>query len=372
MNQKAFGILILVAGIFAVLAIIGQNRIGTGSIAGDSAGTRLLTGLADNLNGVNRVLVTGAGSQQLVGLERSEDEWIVTEAGGYPAERAKVNALLIALAEARVVEEKTANPDLHARLGVETITSPEATGLEVSLFTNNDERFDVVIGDTYSAGQVYARLADANQSVLLDRNPEIARDPSDWVITEIINVAGDRVQRVEITQASGETLVIRKDARGAVNFDVDDVPDDRELQYAGVANVTANLLQGLRLDAVRPAADTLIEPTVISEFWMFDGLVVTVTTTGEGDDAWLTFNARFEVDQALTFAEEDIADELGAADSTEAAVESDAAERSANSSLAEADEIDRRLADWQYRIPAYQLSQLTRRMDDLLQPEPTE
>jgi hypothetical protein len=345
MNRKAFGILILAACLFVVLAIVGQNRVGTGPIAGDSAGSRLLAGLSDNLNSISQVAISGAGGQQLVGLERADGQWTVSETGGYTAERAKVNALLIALAEARIVEEKTSNPTLHSRLGVEAIADPDATGTEISLNVANGDSFTIVLGDTYTSGQVYARLASNDQSVLIDRNPDVARDPSDWVARDIVNIASDRVQRVEITQANGEKLVIRRDDPGTADFGVDAIPAGRELQYAGVANVTANLLQNLRLDDVRPVSDEQAGPVVISEFWMFDGLVVTVTTTGVADDAWLTFDAR---------------------------VDSETAVASADSAEAEADDINDRVADWEYRIPSYQLSQLTRRIEDLLKPPPTE
>lgn len=363
MNRKAFGILVLTGCLLVMLAIVGQNRDATGPIAGESAGTQILAGLADNLNSIIGVTITGAGAQQLVGLQRVEGQWTVSEAGGYAADQSKVNALLIALAEARIVEEKTSNPELHSRLGVEDIAQTDATGFEVSLINASGESYEVVLGDTYTSSQVYARVADDDQSVLIDRNPDVARDPSDWVVADIISIVSDRVQRVEITQANGARLTIRKEAPGNSNFTVDGIPDGRELQYAGVANVSAELLQNLRLDDVRPATDEPVAAAVVSEYWMFDGLVITVTTTGvdddNGDGAWLKFTARYDTDQALSFA------------AAVPAEDSDP-ESPAESALAEADAINDRLADWQYRIPSYQLSQLTRRIEDLLTPQAAE
>jgi hypothetical protein len=336
--------------------------------------------LNDDLDDVSQVLITGAGGQQIVSLTRAADAWIVSEADGYVAERSTVNALLIALAEARIVEEKTANPELHSRLGVEDIDDADATGVEVAVVTDDGARYDAVFGYEYNGGQVYARLADSDRSVLIDRNPEIARDPADWVVSEIIDIASDRVQRVEITQADGERLVIRKNTRSAGNFSVDDIPDGRQLQYAGVANVTASVLTSLELDAVRRAAADQAGPVVSSEFWMFDGLVITVTTTGEGEDAWLSFAARFDVEQALAYATDPDAgadadadaDEPGDAGSVVRPSETDASEANEFSARDEAEQIDSRLADWNYRIASYKLSQLTRRVEDLLQPETDE
>jgi len=359
MSRKALGILIIVAGVLVVLAVIGQGRNGTGSIAGDSAGSLLLPVLTDTVNEIDQVSINGAGRQRLVSLERENGAWVVAEAGGYPAARSEVNALLIALAEARIVEEKTANPESHALLGVESIVRADAAGLQIALVSSAGDRFEVVLGDAYGVGQRYARVGLADQSVLIDRSPDISREPGDWVVSDIISVASDRVQRVDISHADGERLEIRKATRDSGNFSVENLPAGRELQYAGVANVTADLLQSLQLDAVERRQSEQTGPSVVSEFWMFDGLIVTVTVTGENENAWLTFSARFDVDQALTFASESNGDEI-------------AGQSREDDAIFEAEAINLRLADWQYRIPSYQLSQLTRRMEDLLLPEADE
>jgi Domain of unknown function (DUF4340) len=379
MNRKTFGILLAVAAVFVVLAIVGQGPSGSRPIAGDSAGMLLLPALTDDLDGVDEILVAGAGQERLVSLERSDDSWTVVELDGYDADRSKVNSLLIALSEARIVEEKTADPEYFSRLGVEAIDLPDATGLELDLVAANGDRYSVVLGDTYTGGQRYARIANENLSVLIDRNPNVARDPADWVASEIINVATDRVQRVEISHADGEHLVMHKDARGETNFAVDGVPEGRELQYAGVANVTGSLLQGLRLDGVRRRSTEAAEPSAVTEFRTFDGLVVSVSVATEGDESWLAFDARFDAEQALRFATETVTDDIaGAAPSDgddDAAAETDAEADTPQpqaDAMAEAESIDGRLGDWQFRIPSYQLSQLTRRMQDLLRPESDE
>ncbi len=73
---------------------------------------------------------------------------------------------------------------------------------------------------------------------------------------------------------------------------------------------------------------------------------------GDDEDPWLWFSASFDADQAAAFA--------AAADQDPDSSEADA--------TAEANDINARLSGWRYRIPAYKHSQLTRRMEDLLQP----
>lgn len=386
MNQKAFIILVAIAAILVVLAIVGQRPSGTGSVAGDSAGELLLPALTEDLDSIEEIRLDGAGRERLVSIERSGSDWIVAELDGYRADRSAVGSLLIALAEARIVEEKTASPEFHSRLGVEAIDDAEAAGVELGLVAADGDSYSIVLGASYGSGQRYARIADQNLSVLIDRDPEIESDPSDWVVREIIDIASNRVQRIEISHADGERVTIYKENRGDANFSVDAIPEGRELQYAGVANVTGNLLQGLTLDDVRRRRDDSAEPVSVTEFSTFDGLVVSVTATSvDDDDVWLAFSADFdppdEPDAARDVqgrAQDDAEAEANSDSESQAEGDADArdnaeAQAERNAELeAEAEAINARLADWQFRIPSYQLSQLTRRMDDLLAPQADE
>ena len=392
MNRKAFVILAVVALLLAGLAMLAQRGGDTASIAGDSAGELLVPGLAEQVDTITAIEISGAGAARLARIERAGEGWIVAEQDGYAAATSKVANLLIALAEARIVEEKTADPAFHSRLGVEAVDSAAATGLKVALTGSDGASFEIVLGDAYGDGERYARLAANAQSVLIDRNPDVARDPADWVRPEIIAIPSSRVQRVEVNHVDGESLVIHKEARELSDFTVDDVPEGRELQYSGIANVTGSVLQALRLDAVSRAPEAPGEVLATTEFRTFDGLVLTVTATAaeEADgQPWLSFAARFDADQALDFATETV-DDLGAAETpaedagaaddaeeTEGAASDESADTAepgepADDPVAEAAALNERLAGWRFRIPSYQYSQMTRRMDDLLRAPPSE
>ena len=388
MNRRSFAILAVIAVLLAGVAWFAQRGGGSSSIAGASAGQLLVPGLADELSDITAIEIVGAGDARLARLERTGEQWTVAEQDGYAAATGKVNSLLIALAEARIVEEKTANPEFHARLGVEAVASAEAMGVQVALSGDDGASFEIVLGDTYGQDQRYARLAASEQSVLIDRNPDVARTASDWVQPEILAIPANRVQRVEVAHADGETLVIHKDARELTDFQVERVPEARELEYAGVANVTGSVLQNLNLEEVSRRADTPGERVSITEFRTFDGLVITVTAFAAEEpeaEPWLTFDARFDAEQALDFATGTV-DDLGAAaadaetevaDAAADATDDDAgaadgAAAPAADTIAEAEAINERLAAWRFRIPAYQYSQMSRRMEDLLRPPPSE
>lgn len=367
MNRRTFTVLAAVAAILIVLAIAGQRREATGPIAGESVGTLLLPGLAARLDSIEEIRIDAAGPERIVSLAKRDDDWTVAELDGYAAAPGRIGALLIALAEARIVEEKTANPDFYSRLGVEPIEDADAAGLEVTLVADDELRFEIVLGDSYGSDERYARLAGEMLSYLIDRDPDVPREASDWVEPQILSIDSSRIQRVAIMHADGEQLVLEKPTRDTANFTVEAIPEGRELQYAGVGNVTGGVLQNLRLETVsrEPAEPPPLVAT--TEFRTFDGLVITVTARAEADeDPWLGFAARYDAEQALEFATEPVDDVAGApdaqADASDTAAEADVIE--------EAEAINARLAGWRYRIPSYQFSQMTRRMDDLLRALP--
>ena len=368
MNSRTFGALAVVAVLLAALAILGQRGSDTASIAGDTAGQAFLPALGAALGDIERIEITGAGRERLVSLERAGDGWTVAEQDGYPAAAAEVNALLIALAEAKIVEEKTADSGFHARLGVEAIDAAEAAGLELALVAGS-QRFDFVLGDSYGSTARYARLADSARSVLIDRDPDVTRDPADWLAPGILAIAAGRTQQVTIEHADGERLVVRKDETAQANFDVEAVPEGRELQYAGIADVTGSVLQGLELEGVSRQPETPGERLASVEFRTFDGLeIVAEATAAEDGEPWISFAARIDEERASVVAG------AGADTDTDsdavADADADADVDAAAAVSAEAAEINARLAGWRFRIPAYQYSQLTRRMEDLLRAPP--
>ena len=402
-----------VAGLAAALVVVGALALFSQYDPRPPApgGGLWLPGLGEELEQVTRMTVTGAGNEPVATLERGEDGgWTIAEKAGYPADVEKVHHTLISLAEARVVEAKTANPDFHDRLGVEGIEDDGAGGVAIAL-TGTDSPVNVIVGDTEGASQgPYVREADQTRSFLIDRNPEVGSDTTDWLATEILAIPGARVARVTVAHPDGEVVNVFKDDPEQSNFDVDAIPEDRELQYASIANVMGTVLSNLRLQDVEPLADTEV-PVTVTEFLTFDGLAVTAESFERGDEAWVAFRAESRAlpeDMAEDLPEdvpedlpedaeaaavpeetpaEDASIEPGAstdepdasAESTDAenegvdaGDESVAADDEDGDIEAEARDLDQRLSGWRYRIANYQFDQMTRRMSDLLRDPPEE
>jgi hypothetical protein len=357
MSKRTVAILLASFAALLALVLVGQRE--SGSPAG--AGAPLIAGLEDALGDIDRVTVTKANGETVATLEKRPDNWVVSDKHGYVANAAKLRQALTALAEARILEQKTANAELYGRLGVEDVTAADAAGISVALTAPGHDLPTVILGNAEGARYRYARRAGEAQSVLIDRNPDVPRAAAQWVESQIVDVRGERVREVTITHPDGEIVRISKTGPELANFEVADVPDGRELSYPGVANVIGNGLRELNLEDVEPAdAPPAGEPTQV-ELKTFDGLVVKITGIERNDENWITVEASTDSAQAPPSAPAAEAATDGAAP----AVPATPADPSA-----EAARINAKVGGWRYKIAGFQYDQLTRRMADLLKAPP--
>ncbi|HSC16052.1 MAG TPA: DUF4340 domain-containing protein, partial [Gammaproteobacteria bacterium] len=352
MSMRTVAILAGVLVVLLALVIFGQRTstpVGTGSA--------LVPDLEAALGDLERVTVVKANGETVATLEKRPDNWVVADKHGYVANAAKLRQALTALAEARIVEQKTANPELYGRLGVEDVTGATAAGLSVALTASGRTLPTIILGNAEGSRYRYARRAGEAQSYLIDRNPDVPRAAAQWVDTVIVDVRGDRVREVTITHPDGEVVRISKASAELANFEVADVPNGRELSYPGVANVIGNALRELALEDVEPAAAPAGQPTIV-EYRTFDGLVVRVTGIERDDEHWITLEA--SVDSAQAGAATPAAPAEGAAAEGAAAPATPAAP--ASDPNAEAARINAKASGWRYKIAGYQYDQMTRRM----------
>ena len=359
MNKRALVILAALAAVFVVLALVGQNRAPSPSLSGSA----LLPGLDAALNDIDEITLVRAGNETIASIRRSGQGWTVPEKGGYPADIARIRDALLALSEARIVEEKTANPEFYDRLGVEAVESESSAGTAVTIRHGEEAFPTVILGEVEGTSQRYARRADEARSLLIDRDPELPRSAPQWLRTGIVDLASDRVREVTIEHADGESVRIYKDEAGQTNYAVDAVPEGRELQYAGVANVTGNVLRDLALEDVERAADDPSEASVTTRFRTFDGLLVTARGYERGAENWLEFEASVDTQAGAVPAAEPVAEDAGDSAGDEGSADSEVEGADTDAEVAA---INATVAGWRYRIPSYKYEQMTRRMEDLL------
>ena len=339
MNRRALAWLAAGLGALVLLAIIGQRQTAPTT---SSVDTMFLPGLMDSLDDVDSVAIVAAGNTMVATLDRGSEGWTVRERGDYRADLTKVRHTLLSLAEANIIEAKTANPELHAMLGVEDIDATDATGLAVTL-EGPATPISVIIGETAGDYRRYVRRTGEPQSYLINRDPEVGGSAADWLDAAVLDLPAARVRSVTVTHPDGEVVRVSKMSSEQPNFAVDAIPEDRSLLYDSVANVMASVLQDLTLEDVERVGDSN-EAETVTEITTFDGLVLTVRGLEREDGTWIRFTANPAPEQPAA---------------GEAGAEFDP--------TIEAQELNARLGGWRFRIPAYKFEQLTRRMDDLLQ-----
>jgi hypothetical protein len=363
MSKRTVIILGLVLVALVLAAIFGQ-RAGTPA---SSNGDLLVPGLTDALGEIERVTIVKANGETVATLERRPDDWIVADKHGYVASAAKLRQALTGLAEARILEQKTANAELYSRLGVEDVAGAEATGLSVTLTAPGRELPTIILGNAEGARYRYARRAGEAQSVLIDRNPDFPRSAAQWVDTVIVDVRSDRVRQVTITHADGQVVSISKTGPELTNFEVAAIPTGRELSYPGVANTIGNALRELNLEDVEPAdSNPPVDPTIV-EYRTFDGLVVRVTGVKRNDESWVSFEASVDAEQAAQAAAAAAPPPAEpAAPAADGAAPAATPAATAPDPAAEAERINAKVGGWRYKIAGFQYDQMTRRMADLL------
>jgi hypothetical protein len=352
------------------------------------AGELLLPQLKSQLNDISKIVVLTGGNKTAATLERRQDQWVVAERSGYPADLGRIRTNLIALAEARIVEEKTSSPEFYSKLGVDDIDKETATGVKLDIAVG-DQTIGVIIGQTGVAGgdRAYARLAGEAKSWMISGKFNLAREAADWLDRNILNVASSRVQAVTITHPEGSPVRIEKPSREAVNFDVKDVPKGRELSFETVGNAIGGALTDLTLDNVAPAAEFKpgdVKP-VVTRFETFDGLIVEATSWKTADGPRFKFAARADQALAERFATQPAAGkspdtkatpdkpadaQAAANERTESGNDSKDKKPTLDEVKVEADQINARLSPWVYTLADFKAEQFTKKLDDLLQPKP--
>ncbi len=357
MNKRTVLILAAaIAGLVLLMLVLRQDNDAT--VFG---GGTLLPDFESVANQVTNISISNSDAGENLEIRRDGSSWVVTERDNYPAQLSTIRQLIIALADARIVEEKTANPDNYPRLGVAE-PGTDGSGTKVALSGDNFA-YSVIIGDVAQRNFRYARVADNPTSYLIDQNPDLPTDVGGWLADSLVDVPAGRIRRVSISHADGESITIEKSEEAQTDFAVVGIPEGRELSYATVANGIGGALTGLTLEDVRAAGEVQPSTSVLFETW--DGLTIEADVVEEDGDTWVTFAA-----QALMPAEfpaedgADVSDEPTDADTT--------APTAAPSPREQADEINSRVSGWQYSLAGYKRDLLVKRWDDILKPVETE
>ena len=267
------------------------------------------------------------GDQPLVRLERREQGWVVPAKADYPADQGVVNKLLKALAEARKVEPRTANPELYGRLGLADKGEAEQRGVRLTL-EQGEAPLQLLIGKPGQQEGQLVRRADEAQSWLVSQRIELPASELEWLDRRVTAIPFAEVRELDLRHAGGERLTLARDKAEEANLQVRDLPKGKRLAFDGAANGFGQFFADLRFADSVPLAQLGFEGKPALEFSLttFAGKTLKGRFYGKADQHWLLL----EQGSGLS-----------------------------------ASEVPGR-SDWAYRVEPYQYQSLARKLTDLL------
>jgi len=344
MNRRHFFVLLIAAVVVIALITVlipGQgdrDRIGPGGL--------LLQNIAPRINQADQVVISAAGGL-VTTLQRKETYWAIRELSDYPANWGKLRSLLSDLAQATVMETKTSNPDYYSRLGVEDMSSENATGLllEVSIA---EESASLIIGNSAgSLGGQFVRLAEQPQSVLTDRALDLTAEPIDWADATILDIGSALIAEIEILHPDGDRILASKISADDADFTLENIPPGRSLVSSWSVNSLASVFSLLRMERVQPdVVGAEAEPVIIRAL-TFSGLEVLTELFEIDGQSWLRIRANPELQQ-------DTAENAGSPVVSEL--------------QSEAEAINEKTRGWLFGLPESRLESMKKRLEQLLAP----
>ena len=321
-----------------------------------TADALLLPGLAEQINDVNRIEIVKAGNTTVATLQKGEHQWGVDQMGGYRADWSKVQALLAALAQARVVEPKTDKPEYYSRLGVEDVTAEDAGAVLVN-FGSDIEMTGVLLGNAAQGRQgQYVRLQDAPGSSLVDREFDVPVETIDWADSRIIDVNSSEVAEVEIFHPTSERVLVMRISADQTDFDLADLPADREIKSSWAVNSLGSVMTLLNMEDVRPDDSVDWTDAVKLRLLKFSGVEILADLVQQEDHHFLRLKASHPAAAVVSEDSDDSTDQQQ--------IDDQAAKDVAN----EVEGINLKVSGWAYVIPKDKFEAMAKKPEDLLKP----
>jgi hypothetical protein len=297
----------------ALVAISGALYLSTQrNLPRDPHGLALLPSLAGELNTVTALSVRKGGTAPTVTLHKQGEPWTVAERADYPADVPKLRKLLLSLSEARIREEKTSNPENYSIIGVEDPAQPGATGAQIEV-TAQDGKHAVIVGKSAGEGNFVRRAAEKT-SYAVEPGISFEAEPRYWIDTHLLDIAADKIQRVETKPSTGAAYAVHRvaatepkptDAKSsspnvtapaapvpaASKFVLEGAPSGRQAADPQTLAPSPAHFSNLNIEDVAAAGDIDFSKPSTVTVTLTDGSVITFTGAIIGDKRWIQVTA---------------------------------------------------------------------------------
>lgn len=381
--------LLMLAGITLVVIIgavfVGQERKDKPVQAGELV-------FPDLMARINEIVeVTIETKEETVTLIQKDHTWTVKEKGGYAADFEKIKPVLIGMAELRIREPKTKNPDLYEKLGLQDKDAEGSSSTALTLKAQGTNAVATLILGNQRPGKgtpgksdMYIRKPDDPQTWLVSGKLPIEKVPGEWLEKDLLKIANKRIQQVRVTHSNGETLSVYKDTPDALDFKVRDIPKGKKVSSQFNVNNVATSIAQLQMEDVKKAGDVEFSAKsgIQAVVETFDGLRLTVQTMSKDEIILSKITTTF--DPALIYKEP----EKESSENTKASSEKskdgtqDGEEQekktpvTKESVLKTEEEVQKEVAalntkfkDWIFELPKFRVENFSKKKNDLISKE---
>jgi hypothetical protein len=343
--------LTLLAGAAVASAIVAYMLAPAGDPAEIRLGERIFPELAGRAGEVASIEMQRPDGP--VAIRREGERWILPEAAGYQADGARIRQLFFEVSELRTLEAKTRSKDVYPSLEVEDRDAPGAKSTRVAFRDAQGKEVVALLAGKNRFGRggggedaVYVRRAGDAQAWLARGRLTVNRDALQWMEREVANVARERVRVATIRHADGATTEVSKPSPAERDFVLAGVPEDRKPKSNWEIGSVAAVFERLDLEDVRKA-DGFPAGGTVATISTFDGLEVSARLVEIDGVFWAAISARAEPPAQLP--------------------EGGTGLKKADEVNAEAEAITRRASPWIYRLPVFNLENMRRKVEDLLE-----
>jgi len=291
MSRQRLALLIVVA----LVAIVAAFYVSTQRNAPhETPGLALLPALTDDLNAVTAVTVRKGSATPTVTLHKAGQQWAVAERADYPADVSKLRLLLVALRDAKIVEEKTVDPARFPQIGVEDPVAAGAAGAEVAVATAGGKSA-VIVGKTVGSGN-FVRRQGENRSYSVEPSITLETEPKFWIDARLIDVPAALIQSIEFKPAAGLSFALHRLNPADNTFSLEGIPAGRKAKDGHALAPSPSLLTGLNAEDV--AASSTVDFTSPSQVIvkLTDGRVLTLVGTTVSDKHWIQVTSNKDAD----------------------------------------------------------------------------
>ncbi|MDF9391832.1 MULTISPECIES: DUF4340 domain-containing protein [Methylococcus] len=371
---------VLGLGAAAIIAVIAALMISSGRqpVSEPKGAGYALPGLRDHLNEIRSVTILGPENKTMVSLLKEEQGWKVLEKDGYPADSGKLREMLITLANAELLERKTANVERYADLGVEDVQAKEARGVELRVEGLSQSARLIVgkVDDDNSA--TFIRRPEEKQSWLAKGVLRIDRDPLRWLDKALTDIPSSRIMEIKLSQPGSKSLRLFKSKPEDSAYTVADLPSGREADPA--SGGLASTLAGLSLIDVFPVSAVTIPPEsnlLNAQYRTFDGLTIEVKAWNQEGRHYAQFSAQLDPELAESHLQSEVVTPSQTADagntqsSPALATPDPDPGRRLDALNKEVELLNRRFSGRVFAIPADKYGNMDKSWADVLKPAPS-